>query len=746
MSAATVELFGIRHHGPGSARSVARALDELAPDVVLLEAPGDLDGVLVLAADPEMRLPVALTGYDPAAPGRAVFYPLAEFSPEWVALRWALAAGVSVRGIDLPLRFALACPGAPDAGVSLDPIAVLAAAAGDDDPERWWEDTVEHRGGGRETFAAIAEAIGAVRGDRSVEAHEALREASMRQGVRRALGAGAQRVAVVCGAWHVPALGGAMRGGPAEARRDAAMLRGLPSVKVAVTWIPWSEPRLAAASGYRAGVASPGWYAHVHRHPGREGIPRWFAEVAAMLRAEDHAVSPDHLVAATRLAEALAVLRARPQPGLAEVTDAAEATIGNGRPGPLVLIRERLVVGSKVGSVPSQAPTVPLVSDLLATARRLRLKREATPRTIELDLRTPLGLPRSVLFHRLAAVGIDWARETESRASTGTFRETWTMCWQPEVEIDLIEASVHGPTIEQAATALLVERAATASAAELTEAVERALLADLPGALDPLLTRVAHVAATEADTMMLLDMLGPLARIARYGDVRSTDLDDLGAVIDGLVVRICTGVAELAERPAGNLDDAAALGLAQRLTDVQASLALVSHPALADRWPHALAALATAGDRLPATPGEERRVHGVVRGRATRLLVDARRWTPDDGELRLSRALGGGVPPAEGAAFVEGFLGASGEVLVHDPGLLGIVDRWLARLSAGAFDDVVALLRRTFGGFAAGERRRIGEIVARRGDGRIAAPFGWDLDPGRVERATATVHQLLGVR
>ena len=46
--AAAVHVFGIRHHGPGSARSVSRALRELRPDCVLVEGPPEADDLLPL--------------------------------------------------------------------------------------------------------------------------------------------------------------------------------------------------------------------------------------------------------------------------------------------------------------------------------------------------------------------------------------------------------------------------------------------------------------------------------------------------------------------------------------------------------------------------------------------------------------------------------------------------------------------------------------------------------------------------
>jgi tRNA(Leu) C34 or U34 (ribose-2'-O)-methylase TrmL len=94
-------VLGIRHHGPGSARSVLAELQRLQPDILLVEGPADASGLIELVADPGMRPPVALLVYAPDEPRVATFYPLAEFSPEWVALRWALVHGIPARFIDL---------------------------------------------------------------------------------------------------------------------------------------------------------------------------------------------------------------------------------------------------------------------------------------------------------------------------------------------------------------------------------------------------------------------------------------------------------------------------------------------------------------------------------------------------------------------------------------------------------------------------------------------------------------------
>ena len=95
-------VYGIRHHGPGSARSLRAALEEQKPDLILIEGPPEADALVPLIADPDMWPPVALLAYVPGEAGQAAFWPFAEFSPEWQAMRYATAAGVPARFCDLP--------------------------------------------------------------------------------------------------------------------------------------------------------------------------------------------------------------------------------------------------------------------------------------------------------------------------------------------------------------------------------------------------------------------------------------------------------------------------------------------------------------------------------------------------------------------------------------------------------------------------------------------------------------------
>ena len=741
-------LYGIRHHGPGSARSVRAALEEQRPDVVLIEGPPEADGLVALAADEQMRPPVALLGYVPGEPQQAAFWPFAVFSPEWQAIQYALGAGVPVRFCDLPAahQLAMAMKGAGEVGgeparARTDPVGELATAAGYDDPERWWEDVVEHVPGPT-VFDALAEAIGILRADAGEpDSRDAIREAHMRKVLRRTVRDGFERIAVVCGAWHVPAL----RDLP-PAAADDRLLRGLPKVKATLTWVPWTYGRLSYTSGYGAGIRSPGWYDHLFGSAGQP-VERWLTKAAGVLRDEGIPASSAHVIESVRLAEALAALRGRPLAGLEEVTEAARSVLCEGSDLLTELIQRRLVVGERLGTVPPATPMVPLQRDLQDQQRHLRLRPEAQPRDYDLDLRKPNDLARSRLLYRLALLEVAWGTPLQSRtANIGTFRESWQLTWRPELDLALIEASMWGSTVAAAAAQRARSIAAGATALDkLTALTERCLLADLGDALPAVLAAVRDRAALEGDVTHLMAALPALVRAARYGDVRGTDPARLGQVAIEMLTRICAGLPAAV----ASLDETAERVMRERIDAVNSATGLLADGASRDRWLDTLAVLAR-GDDPPRPPraGMAPRCPPLISGRLTRLLLDAGRLAADEAASRLSRALSAAAPAAAAAGWAEGFLAGSGLLLVHDDKLLALADGWLAGLSADAFAVALPALRRTFGEFAPPERRAIGQQAARLdGSGRrpaVVASAADGLDEERAALAAGAVALILG--
>jgi hypothetical protein len=337
-----------------------------------------------------------------------------------------------------------------------------------------------------------------------------------------------------------------------------------------------------------------------------------------------------------------------------------------------------------------------------------------------------------VLLHRLRLLGVDWGTPRPDSRSKGTFRESWDLRWAPEYAIALIDAGMYGNTVEQAAQARLVQLAKeTDDLRSLCSRLQDAMLADLGGAAEALVRRIESIAAVAADVTLLMETLPALANLLRYGNVRQTDETLVRQIVDGMIPRITVGLGGAA----ASLNDEAADALQQHINAAEGAIQLIESDEHTRDWRDALA-------RIVNQPT----VHGLIRGRCARLLLDAGRLDRDAIAQQLSQSLSRGNDPAQGARRLAGFLGSSGLMLIHDPRLLGLVDEWMSQIAGDVFDELLPLLRRTFSTLPPGERRQIGELIRRPADARAAAASSAsaDFNPQRAARPLPLIIQLLG--
>ena len=739
-----MKTFGIRHHGPGSARRLRAALDAYQPDLILLEMPADAARVLPEVVAKGLRPPVALVLYDAKDIERASFYPFASFSPEYQAVDWAAGRNVPVLPIDLPARHYLAegaahvpptlfqteeppaeepsvLPGKTKAQLRRqlrrDPLSLMAELAGYTDSEAWWDATLER---GHDDAPAVFDALlGMVRELRDTfpsasDDENQRREAFMRTEIRKAVKTGAERIAVIVGAWHAPAVADVHKH---KAGTDKALLRGLPKVKVAAAWVPWSYPRLARSGGYGAGVASPAWYKLVHDFPDG-AVDRWMATAAKLLREEGYEASPALATEGVGLARTLATLRGHEQPGIAELEQALLGTLAAGRPERLAVIHEKLTVGTTVGFVPPDVTTVPLLEDLnreLKSTRMAKLWETAGQHYLKatktnprggIDLRAPNDLRKSHLLHRLDLLDIRWGRpQPTGPDSLSSFKEIWLLEWQPEFSLYLIERAGYGNTVPRAAGRYARERAAELTTVRpLAQLILDCLRADLPDVVPDLLDLLRQRAAATTDVAALLAALPTLVQTSRYGDSRKTDTTALLLVIDELLPRLAAGLPAAAT----NIDDEQADELLGHLAAANYALAQLDNDDHLDLWTGGLR-------RTAATPA----AHPRLLGYAVRLLYDHNLLDDAATATRFARALSAANGANGVAQWLSGFLHGSGQLLFHYPPLWTLVNDWIAGLTWTDFEAILPLLRRTFADFSVYDRKRLLGLVPRPGEGDV---------------------------
>ena len=739
-----IHLLGIRHHGPGSCRNILQELERIRPDLILLEGPAEAEALMPFVSYGQMKPPVALLGYQPDVPQNAVFYPFADFSPEWQALRYALRENVTLRFFDLPLAHSLAFEAerkdgnepveADDEAIKQpgDPFDLLAEAAGYTDGESWWNMNIEQRRDGSGIFEAVKEAVTALR--EALPEHTSrrnlVREAWMRRMIRAAQKEPFGCIAVICGAWHVPALENMPK-----VKDDNELLKGLPKVKAECTWIPWTYDRLTFRSGYGAGIDSPGWYHYLWHHPEDDGT-WWVSRIAALLRKKDMDISVAHVIETVRLAQTTAALRGLPAPTLEEYNEAVTTVMGFGDDMLLQLVRESLIVGNCLGKVPEAVPKVPLLIDVERQQKRLRVPFTAEIKEMTLDLRKETDLERSLFFHRLALLDIDWAKP-ETAGGKGTFKEKWTLYHKPEQIIQIIERAIWGNTVMEATQKYLLKQMAEIQhIPELTALLSTVLPADLPVLVEAMTVQLDRLSAASTDILEMMEAVPDLVNIVRYGNVRDLDFSKVGDMLEAMIARILAGGVLVCI----NIDEEAAGDLLNKLVATDYALSILNREELNLMWRNFIGQVRSSAN-----------VHPLLSGYATRLLNDKGEISAEEMETTLSFYSSVGNAPADMAYWFEGFLRSSGSILLLDDRLWNLVNNWVCSQDKETFMELLPVLRRTFSEFTSAERRKLGEKARRTDSTGTSSAVGASvtenecLNREEAKKVIPVIRQLLGL-
>ncbi len=699
-----IQYLGIRHHGPGSARRMLRFLENWKPDCILIEAPAESTHLFSSVNNPNLVPPVAMLLYEPLHLKNSLILPFAHFSPEWIAISFANKAGVPLIPFDLPASMMLPLSkeieSVRDVYVK-DPLSQVAQHAGYSDSERWWEHTFEQVVEDEEVFRGLSELMVEVREQlqRSESKETLLREAWMRQIIRTEVTKNYQRIAIVCGAWHIPAL---LNWHKMAAKQDKLLLKDLLKVKIAGTWIPWSYDRLARQSGYGAGILAPAWYEILFDQQ-REAPTTWLVQMAKLFRKEGIDISPAHLQAILSLSVHLSFLKDKPDAGLDELLIAIEAVLHLPKEVLLSKIQSKWIIGEKVGQVPVDIPQTPLQTDLLQQIKSARLKNEfQSTQSIrkQLDLRVNANRMASLLLHQLNILEIPWGiQEAVSDQVKGSFHENWRLKWKPVYMIELIDKGAWGNTIAEAAEnkmKIIIDNAQ--DTISLVNYLEKCILAGLEILVDQLSVKMRSMAVDAPDISQFLQSLPILVRILRYPSHRVVSPDKIYQWLNTLIPYICSGLPSAAYQ----ISDEPAQLLEQQISDAHAAIYLIDGNEFIEQWENAL-------HITFQLEGVNMRINGLV----MRILMERDKLDLDFILARMTLILSKGNEPLQVAFWLEGFFKRGVYLLQYQEEMFDSLDLWISQIKEDHFPEVLPLLRRTFSLFNAGAKQDIWERVTK---------------------------------
>jgi len=491
--------------------------------------------------------------------------------------------------------------------------------------------------------------------------------------------------------------------------------------------VPYSFRRLDSFTGYQSGMPSPEYYQRLWTDGVAGAAVALVESVVGRLRRRRQVVSTADLIAARTLADGLARLRGHVQPSRTDVLDGLVGALvsedltqpppwtvrGPLRAGahPALVEMVAALSGDRVGRLHSATPAPPLVEAVRAELAALGLDGRGE---VRVDLADELGSRRSRVLHRLRVLGIGGFRRLAGPSGGGdpVFVERWELKPSEDRVPALIEASIHGATLGEAAAAVLQARVPDAEIDEVAVVLFDAALCGISevsdGAVVALTARIGGAGVLGALGRVLTAVVGLWRHDRLFGTAGSAVL---GAVIDAAVNRVLWlveglhGGAEPADRG--------------RLGAVVATRDAVLHAGSV--LEHGRKAAVAVFRRVEADEQAPPDLRGAAFGFGWSL--------GESGDVE--RAVRGMSGPRTIGDWLAGLFAVAREEVLSAEAVVGLLDDLVHALSEEDFLVALPALRQAFAYFPPAERETIAKrVMVRRGvAGSARAVVRVDVDP-----------------
>ena len=750
--------FPVRHHSPACAFHLKQAIEAYEPDCVLVEGPQNAQVMIPTLTHPETTAPVALYYFYRDSKGLLseekedykCYYPFLNCSPELVALREAAARGIPARFIDLSYGEILLGT-AENKGIRQSDekqtynddyllsrsryLALLCERTGLRSFEEFWEkyfeidglflDTGEfiHR---MYTYCTLAREH--TPREQMEEDGCLLRERYMAEQIAEA-SREFERILVVTGGFHTKGLEELLEQEVGEPMK----LHDLPPEDQGVYPLAYSMEAADALNGYASGMQSPGFYELVWKQisdekPYTSAVLHQLVSAGRQARQKKENISSYDEICALSMAQGLAALRGKREPGLYELQDAALSSFVKGECNPSTDLPLRILAelntGRQVGKLPSNALRPPILSDFEEQCQRFHLKLQSSVKQeVTLEIFTKKRhLELSRFFYQMNFLKTDFAQRKKgsdliNRRDRSRIREVWNYQFSSHILAVLVDVSTSGATVEEAARSqLLGQFAKSTGFRETARLMTEGFLMGFLEEENHMGDHAKQVLASDGDFFSLaegfshLRMLYELQELYQVND--GPELEELIGDCFQKIVQLLPSMAQVPKEQEQQCIDSC-LSLYQ----------ITGRPVFQRFRPVLVETLHRLLERKGIQPGLEGAVMGLIYGCdssfANRIQEAAAGYLTGTGEMQL-----------KSAAFLRGLFCTAKDMVFTGEHFLAMIDQLLGDLSAEQFMMLLPELRMAFGYFTPLETDRIaGEAAELHGVRKKALLSGRKVNP-----------------
>ena len=751
----SVLYFPIRHHSPVCSFHLKRAVEAYGPDCILIEGPSNAQHLIPVLVHEDTKPPLALYyAYQdkgglisPEKEDYKCYYPFLACSPELTALREAKKRGIDAKFIDLPYMEILSGT-ARNRGIRKEGekqtynddyllsrslyLKLLCEKTGLRDFEEFWEKYFEIQGLFQDTDLFVRQMLtycGLSRfhtPDEELEAEGCiLRERYMAEQIARA-SKDYKKILVVTGGFHTYGLGRLLKKeeeGGLSFLGEPVDLHGPNQGLQSVYPMAYTMEAADALNGYASGMQSPGFYHQIWKRleagegpekAYQDAVLHFLATSGKRARGKDESISAYDEICALSMAEGLAELRGKKGPGLYELRDSALACFVKGEHSlstdAAMRILSRLTTGEQTGALCEEAMRPPLLTDFEKQCAFFGLKIHSTTEqeiTLEIFAKEK-HLLLSRFFNRAEFLSCGFAKRKKSsdlisRRDRSRIRESWSYKWSAHVTAALIDSSVSGATLEEAARSLLQRRfAETTGCRQGAELLVKSFLMGLFDEQNRMGEQFAKILAEDGDFFSLSRGFSHLAMLDELQDLYQIrgkmDLEKMTDTCFRKILQLLPFMGQTGEEQK------------QECMECLRSLyQATGKRAYAELRPAFLESVMRMLERKPLNPGIEGASLGLLYGCdgsfGEKIKAAAEGYIHGTEEMR-----------SKSAAFLHGLFFTAHDFVFISEDFIGMIDGLLQRLSVEEFLKLLPELRLAFSYFTPLETDRIA--------GRAAALYG----------------------